>query len=116
VLSGAPAAGSPSAEIARWPQNSCHAKTIWRSQASWIADHLIKRFGLPASVNAKDAADVFRADLYRQNLEPLGADLPLTSSKVEGALALATEVPTISGSMILGRNSFFDGQIYDPGQ
>lgn len=88
----------------------------WRSQASWIADHLIRRFGLPASVSAKDAADVFRADLYRQNLEPLGADLPLTSSKVEGALSLATEVPTISGSMILGRNSFFDGQIYDPGQ
>ncbi|CUI39553.1 ABC transporter substrate-binding protein [Cognatishimia activa] len=88
----------------------------WRSQGRWIAERLIERFGISDAYSAKDAERVFRSDLYRENLLPVGAELPLASSKVEGSLAVPTEVPTVSGTMILGRNRFFNDKIYDPGQ
>ncbi|MFY0595143.1 MAG: ABC transporter substrate-binding protein [Cognatishimia sp.] len=88
----------------------------WQSQGRWIADRLSKRFDLASNVHLDDAQKVFRSDLYRDNLMPIGAEMPLRSSKVEGALANPVEVPTISGSMILGRNCFFNGEIFDPGQ
>jgi NitT/TauT family transport system ATP-binding protein len=86
----------------------------WKSQAAWIGQQLAQRFGLNVETSADAAKTVFRSDLYRENLGPLGADLPLASLKTEGSLAQTTEVPTVSGSMILGRNRFFDGKIYDP--
>lgn len=88
----------------------------WRSQGRWIADRLARRFDLTGQAMLDDAEQVFRSDLYRETLLPLGAEMPLRSSKVEGALAQPTEVQTLSGSMILGRNCFFNGEIFDPGQ
>ncbi|UZD90756.1 ABC transporter substrate-binding protein [Cognatishimia activa] len=88
----------------------------WQSQGRWIAERLVKRFNLSADVRPEDAQKVFRSDLYREYLMPIGAEMPLSSAKVEGALDAPTEVPTVSGSMILGRNCFFNGEIFDPGQ
>lgn len=86
----------------------------WKSQGLWIADRLKRRFRAQADIDLDVAAGVFRSDLYRQNLVQIGAEMPLSSSKLEGALQTATEVPTISGSMILGPNRFFNDKIYDP--
>ena len=80
----------------------------WRSQAAWIADKL----GADAAgiVRAKDC---FRTDLYRKNLEGIGADLPGASEKVEGAMHEMTAVASSRGETILAPDAFFDGRAFD---
>ena len=53
-------------------------------------------------------------DLYREALQGTGADLPGASEKLEGAIADPTAVASQSGTLILPRNQFFDGTIFDP--
>lgn len=86
----------------------------WRSQAAWIGDGLARRFGLDRTKAADCARATFRSDLYRQFLAGEGADLPAASDKAEGFLVAPTAVPSQRGSLILGRNQFFDGKIFDP--
>lgn len=80
----------------------------WRSQASWIASRLGATAGGLAA-----AREVFRADLYRDNLGAAGVDLPGASEKIEGSLSLPTAVPSTRGEMILGPDAFFDGKTFD---
>lgn len=86
----------------------------WRSQAAWIAARLAARTGLDRSAARRAAMAVFRTDLYRTALGGLTASLPGASEKLEGSLAVPTEAPAQSGSLILGPDRFFDGQIFDP--
>ncbi len=87
----------------------------WKSQAAWIGERLAERYHVDGN-GAPGTQTVFRSDLYRQALGPIGANLPAASLKVEGALNAPSEVEAIDGSMILGANHFFDGSIYDPDQ
>ncbi|MFK7879746.1 CmpA/NrtA family ABC transporter substrate-binding protein [Roseobacter sp.] len=80
----------------------------WRSQASWIA----ARLGADAEGIAR-AKRCFRTDLYRQNLGPIGADLPGASEKVEGSMRYDTAVASSRGHMILAPDAFFDGKTFD---
>lgn len=86
-----------------------HAASFpWRSQAAWIADQL------GAGAEGIEAAKAcFRTDLYRQNLGPIGADLPGASEKVEGAMTQETAVASSRGQMILAPDAFFDGRTFD---
>ncbi|WP_204115862.1 CmpA/NrtA family ABC transporter substrate-binding protein [Shimia biformata] len=86
----------------------------WKSQAAWIGRQLAARYGLNPHEAASKAADVFRSDLYRLHLGPAGADMPGASEKLEGALSVETPVASESGTLILGPDQFFDGQIFDP--
>lgn len=88
----------------------------WRSQGAWIGARMAARFGLDRAGSAAKAAAVFRSDLYRRHLGPLGADLPAASEKLEGALDESTTAATDSGHLILGPDRFFDGHIFDPSQ
>lgn len=86
----------------------------WRSQAAWIGNGLAQRFGLSPSASMTAARATFRSDLYRGFLAGEGADLPAASDKAEGLLAEPTPVPSGRSGLILGRNQFFDGKIFDP--
>lgn len=86
----------------------------WRSQAAWIGARLAERFGLPDDAAQATAAAVFRSDLHRRFLGPLGVPLPRASGKVEGALDQRESVPGVRGMITLERNRFFDGQFFDP--
>lgn len=80
----------------------------WRSQAAWIATQL----GADAE-GIERAKQCFRPDLYRQNLGPMGADLPGASEKVEGSMRYDTAVASTRGHMILAPDAFFDGKTFD---
>ncbi|MGR3839496.1 MAG: ABC transporter substrate-binding protein [Cognatishimia sp.] len=82
----------------------------WRSQEAWIAERLTERFTPKVPFSGQS----FRSDLYRAALEPLGVAMPLSSYKVEGALGSRSHVRGQSGSLSLGANRFFDGQVFDP--
>lgn len=80
----------------------------WRSQAAWIA----KQLGANAQ-NIALAKRTFRSDLYRENLGPIGVDLPGASEKIEGGMARETSVSSSRGQMILGADAFFDGRTFE---
>ncbi|CUJ88836.1 ABC transporter substrate-binding protein [Shimia thalassica] len=86
----------------------------WKSQAAWIGTQMAARIGLDRDNAARTAETVFRTDLYRKHLAVLDADMPGASSKCEGALGNPTAVSSVNGTMILGPDSFFDGEIFDP--
>ncbi|TRW95528.1 ABC transporter substrate-binding protein [Paracoccus sp. M683] len=85
----------------------------WRSQAAWIATRMARRFGLDPTAAAETAQGVWRSDLYRQHLAEI-AILPAASSKVEGACPRPQTVGATRSSLILARNRFFDGLVFDP--
>ncbi|WGW05636.1 CmpA/NrtA family ABC transporter substrate-binding protein [Tropicibacter oceani] len=86
----------------------------WRSQAEWIGRHMATRLGRDPEAAARAARSVFRSDLYRAALAGTAADLPGASSKVEGALMADSPVSSPRGSLILGRDQFFDGRVFEP--
>lgn len=93
---------------------SAAATFPWRSQAVWIATRLAARNGLDRQEAAAAARACFRTDLYRSNLEILGADMPGASEKLEGGLPDSTPVASTRGEMFLGPDQFFDGGTFDP--
>jgi len=86
----------------------------WRSQAVWIAARLAARHGIDPAGAAAAARGVFRSDVFREVLGPVGADLPGASEKLEGALDMATPVASSTGRLYLGPDCFFDGRVFDP--
>lgn len=86
----------------------------WRSHAEWIGLQLAARTGLDRAAAIRAAKGIYRSDLHRLALAGTGADLPAASSKVEGAVTSATLVASESGGLLLHRDAFFDGRIFEP--
>ncbi|WP_076486003.1 ABC transporter substrate-binding protein [Rhodobacter aestuarii] len=86
----------------------------WASQAALVAAKLAARMGLAPEKAIPAARAICRTDLYATNLADLGADLPATRDKHEGALSAPTQVDAAQGRVILPADSFFDGWIFDP--
>ena len=87
----------------------------WTSQAAWLYAQMAKAGHVKA-----DAADyacaqaVFRPDVYRAALRPIGVPLPGASAKLEGGIVDPTGVGTTQGRLIMGADRFFDGKQFDP--
>lgn len=86
----------------------------WRSQAAWIATRMAERMGIEREEAVATARACFRPDLYRANLNSIGADMPGASEKLEGTLVRRTPVASSTGEMFLGPDFFFDGRTFDP--
>ncbi len=86
----------------------------WRSQAEWIGLRLAARNGLDRDASAAKARATFRSDIYRAALEDIAHDLPLASSKVEGALSVPTPAGSTGSHLILSNDTFFDGRVFEP--
>lgn len=89
----------------------------WRSQAMWLYSQMVRWGHAPGTIKGfTAAADVFRPDIYRSAMTGTNAVLPGASAKVEGAIQHPTGASTVSGRLILGPDSFFDGHKFDPDQ
>jgi ABC-type nitrate/sulfonate/bicarbonate transport system substrate-binding protein len=87
----------------------------WVSQAAWLYAQMTIAGHVPANATSYDAAQrVFRPDVYRAALRPLGVPLPGASSKLEGGIVEALGVGTTQGRLILGADRFFDARSFDP--
>ena len=86
----------------------------WRSQGAWIGAALAQRYGLAKGPAIDRARATFRSDLYRRHIATEAVDLPAASDKAEGLSAVSMDVPSLRGTVRLGRNQFFDGKIFDP--
>ncbi len=87
----------------------------WQSHALWFYSQMV-RWGhaTHSPENAAIAASSYRPDIYRRALRPTGGALPGANAKVEGALKMATAVGAVQGTLELGPDGFFDGQVFDP--
>jgi ABC-type nitrate/sulfonate/bicarbonate transport system substrate-binding protein len=87
----------------------------WQSHALWFYSQMVRWGHVGHSPeNARRAQATFRPDLYRAAIATLGAPVPAANSKVEGALQHATPVGVTRGTLSLGPDGFFDGEIFDP--
>jgi len=89
----------------------------WVSQAAWLYAQM--RVAGHVQEDADDyftAQRVFRPDVYRAALRPLGVPLPGASSKLEGGIVDALGVGTTQGRLILGADRFFDARSFDPSE
>lgn len=89
----------------------------WRSQALWIYSQFV-RWGMvePSAEAERQAADVFRSDVYRRALGAAGVPMPGASMKLEGALGAPLAVGSHRAALTLGPDRFFDGRVFDPHQ
>ncbi|MGF1623884.1 MAG: CmpA/NrtA family ABC transporter substrate-binding protein [Alphaproteobacteria bacterium] len=87
----------------------------WASHAVWLHAQMV-RWGQatwsPAAAAAAEA--VFRPDLCRAALDPLGITVPAADWKIEGAAGAPTIVAGTHGTLTIGPDGFFDGAIFDP--
>ncbi len=87
----------------------------WRSQALWIYSQLVRwNIIAPSPDHERQAAEVFRSDIYRRALGGTGAPMPGASLKLEGAVAAPLPVGAHHGALTLGPDRFFDGAVFDP--
>jgi NitT/TauT family transport system ATP-binding protein len=85
----------------------------WRSQGAWIGRQMAGRMNLDPDTCAAIGRRVFRTDLYRRALKPLGTELPATSAKVEGTFRAPIHQAASNGDLQLRADGFFDGRIFD---
>ena len=87
----------------------------WVSQAAWLyAQMCVAGHAVPNEADYLAAQRVFRPDIYRAALRPLGVPLPGASSKLEGGISDSLGVGTTQGRLILGADRFFDARSFDP--
>jgi len=87
----------------------------WISQAAWLYAQMgAAGHTSPDSAHYELAQGVFRPDVYRAALRPMGVPLPGASAKLEGGINGPLGVGTTQGRLILGTDGFFDGQSFDP--
>ncbi len=109
-------AGAAETALPGFLEFHAHAANFpWRSHALWFAAQMVRWGQIAASPETfAKAAAVYRPDLYRAALAPLGVDLPRADAKVEGALGRETPVASRLGGLTLGPDGFFDGRLFDP--
>ncbi|MGH6617462.1 ABC transporter substrate-binding protein [Sphingomonas sp.] len=87
----------------------------WVSQAAWLYAQMCRAGHTSADqAEYRAAQHVFRPDIYRAALRPLGVPLPGASSKLEGGIGDPLGVGTTQGRLILGADRFFDARSFDP--
>ncbi len=87
----------------------------WVSQAAWLYAQMCHAGHIDYAPETYAAAQrVFRPEVYRAALRPLGAALPGASAKLEGSIVGPTGVGTVQGRLILGADTFFDKHQFDP--
>lgn len=87
----------------------------WISQAAWLyAQMCVAGHAVASPEHYEQAQRVFRPDVYRVAMGPMGAPLPNASAKLEGGISDPMGVGTVQGRLILGPDNFFDGRAFDP--
>jgi NitT/TauT family transport system ATP-binding protein/nitrate/nitrite transport system substrate-binding protein len=86
----------------------------WRSHALWFLEQMA-RWDLIGPVDRQAlAARVYRSDLYRAAVAPLGISVPLADSKSEGVHRAPWQLPASPAPIAMGPDSFCDGAVFEP--
>ncbi|WP_332687733.1 CmpA/NrtA family ABC transporter substrate-binding protein [Devosia sp.] len=87
----------------------------WKSHALWYYSQMVRWGEVSASAaHAEIAAACFRSDLYRTALAPLDVAVPVADNKTDGTRNTTGTIAAQNGSLTMGPDLFFDGQVFDP--
>lgn len=87
----------------------------WTSDAAWFYSQMVRWGELEMSAEGYARAQAtYRPDLLRAALAPLGVPLPTANAKTIGSLAEKVAVPSTTGRLFIGPDTFFDGGVFDP--
>jgi len=85
----------------------------WRSHALWFL-HQMMRWDLTGDIDAEAlAARVYRSDLYRAAVAPLGLSVPLADCKSEGAHSTSWRLEAAPNPIVMGPDNFCDGAVFE---
>jgi NitT/TauT family transport system ATP-binding protein/nitrate/nitrite transport system substrate-binding protein len=85
----------------------------WRSHALWFLKQMA-RWDLIGDIDAESlAARVYRSDLYRAALAPLGISVPLADCKSEGAHSTSWRLEAAPNPIVMGPDNFCDGAVFE---
>lgn len=113
ILSSLPGGAVTSRNLSRFWR---HAATFpWLSHAQWLLEQMARWNLIDARTDrAALAAHVYRPDLYRAAVTPLGVSVPLTDAKAEGAHAAAWQLDASPRPITMGPDRFCDDKVFEP--
>ncbi len=87
----------------------------WRSHAEWFITQMYRWGQIEQAVDIRrEAARIYRSDLYREAAEALGIAYPLIDHKIEGENAAPWTLTEATRPIEMGPDRFFDGKVFDP--
>lgn len=87
----------------------------WRSQGLWFLSQMRRWSLIDDSIDLRTLVErVYRPDLYRQALSPLGESVPTADWKVEGSHAAAWSLDAQPQPIRMPADRFCDGALFDP--
>jgi two-component system, oxyanion-binding sensor len=87
----------------------------WRSHALWFLNEM-RRWGLIGeSIDLRELASrVYRSDIYRDAIAPMGEPVPASDLKQEGAHGVEWAVDAVPAPIAMPADRFCDGAVFDP--
>ena len=112
VLSSLPGGAVSSRNLSRFWR---HAATFpWVSHGQWFLNQMA-RWKLVGELDAASlVARVYRPDVYRAAVAPLGVDVPLSDGKIEGAHDQEWQIEASPHAIAMAADRFCDGQVFAP--
>ena len=111
ILSSLPGGAIKSDNVSRFYRGA--ATFPWRSHALWFLEQMA-RWDLIGTVDKQGlAARIYRCDIYRAAVAPLGISVPLPDSKSEGAHRTPWQLPASPAPIAMGPDGFCDGAVFE---
>lgn len=87
----------------------------WLSHAQWFLEQMARWNLIDMRIDrAALAHRVYRPDLYRAAVSPLGLDVPAADAKPEGAHATDWSLDAVPHPIPMGPDRFCDGKVFEP--
>jgi len=113
ILSSLPGGAIAQDNVSRFWRHA--AMFPWRSHAQWFL-HQMARWNMTGAVDIPALATrVYRPDLYRAAVAPLGVSVPRADAKLEGAHGSDWHLDAAPAPVAMGADRFCDGAVFDPG-
>ncbi len=111
ILSSLPGGAIAASNLSRFWRGA--ATFPWRSHALWFLRQMA-RWDLIGELDQEAlAARVYRSDLYRAAVAPMGLSVPLADTKSEGAHNTAWQLDAAPAPIAMGPDSFCDSAIFE---
>jgi ABC-type nitrate/sulfonate/bicarbonate transport system substrate-binding protein len=93
-----------------------HAATFpWRGQALWFLQQMTRWDLIDPKLDLRALAmRVYRPDIYRAVVAPLGLPLPRADAKIEGSHESSWQLDALPSPIAMGPDRFCDGAVFDP--
>jgi NitT/TauT family transport system ATP-binding protein/nitrate/nitrite transport system substrate-binding protein len=113
ILSSLPGGGVIQRNVSRFWRHT--ATFPWKSHAAWFLDQMARWDLIDRRTDrAALLALVYRPDLYRAAVAPLGISVPMIDTKAEGAHDTAWELDALPAPIAMGPDQFCDGKVFQP--